>query len=189
MNFGVGIPLANSKSILTWRCSSAAIAIVTVFGSILAQEPSTKPSEQVQSRQAMRPPTATIQTNLGLASRTKVEFREPVELAYKDFNELVLQVGTFENANAAELRLPAKFQLLCYNDQPVGPTIRVRRGTTFHIRLKNALPAKADTPKHLVDKNSEQPHDLCTTNLHTHGLHVSPRANADNIFKKVRPQK
>src|SRR5262249_47264204 len=31
------------------------------------------------------------------------------------------------------------------------------------------------------------PHGFNTTNLHTHGLHVSPNGNSDNIFLAVDP--
>ena len=136
----------------------------------------------------LRPPTASIQTSLKLASKSEVEFRQPVEMAYREFNKLVLDVGTFDSGNAGELGLPSKFRLLCYNGQPVGPTIRVRRGTTFHIHLKNDLPAQKNALNHKVGGTYEQPHDLCTTNLHTHGLHVSPAGNADNIFVEVKPK-
>jgi FtsP/CotA-like multicopper oxidase with cupredoxin domain/peroxiredoxin len=164
------------------------LAALGGLGFGLAREEPVKPNDQPRSREAKRPAAARIQTNLKLASQTKVEFRQPVELAYKDFNELVVQVNTFSSGNAAELGLPSKFQLICYNGQPVGPTIRVRRGTTFHIRVKNNLPAKGAVKPPAIDNNNEQPHDLCTTNLHTHGLHVSPAGTADNIFVDINPQ-
>jgi FtsP/CotA-like multicopper oxidase with cupredoxin domain/peroxiredoxin len=141
-----------------------------------------KSRETRLGRSAKRPPTARIQTSLDLASQTKAEFRPPEEWAYKQFNKLVLQTGTFANANAGDLGLPSQFQLLCFNNQPVGPTIRVRRGTTFHIHVKNDLPPPiGQPPGHGGTDNSEQPHELCTTNLHTHGLHVSPVGNGDNV--------
>src|SRR5260370_11354090 len=188
-------PAVRSRASLKRLAAALALVVVGGMGLTLAGEEPAKPKDEPpkpkhapSTRKAKRPPTARIQKNLDLASKTKVEFRQPAELAYKDFNELVLQAGTFENANAGELGLPSKFQLLCYNDQPVGPTIRVRRGTTFHIRVKNALPVKEKAPRHQVNNNSEQPHDLCMTNLHTHGLHVSPAGNADNIDVCIKPQ-
>jgi FtsP/CotA-like multicopper oxidase with cupredoxin domain len=56
---------------------------------------------------------------------------------------------------------------MAYNGQYIPPTLRVRAGDTLRIRLVNAL---------------TQP-----TNLHTHGLEVSPRGNSDNIFLHVAP--
>ena len=56
---------------------------------------------------------------------------------------------------------------LCYNGTVPGPTLRPRPGDELSIRLVNSL----DEP----------------TNLHLHGLHVSPQANSDNVFVAVRP--
>ena len=47
------------------------------------------------------------------------------------------------------------------------PTLMARPGDTLRIKLVNDL----DEP----------------TNLHTHGLHVSPAGNADNVFVKIEP--
>ena len=33
----------------------------------------------------------------------------------------------------------------------------------------------------------DRPHEWTTTNLHTHGLHVSPGGNSDNVFLTVAP--
>ncbi len=54
-----------------------------------------------------------------------------------------------------------------YNGTTPGPTLRVRPGDTLVITLENRL----DEP----------------TNLHTHGLHVSPEGDSDNIFVQVDP--
>ncbi|MFV0462408.1 MAG: multicopper oxidase family protein [Nostocoides sp.] len=52
-----------------------------------------------------------------------------------------------------------------FNGSVPGPTLRIRPGDTLAITLDNAL----DRP----------------TNLHTHGLHVSPEGNSDNPFRMV----
>jgi FtsP/CotA-like multicopper oxidase with cupredoxin domain len=52
-----------------------------------------------------------------------------------------------------------------YNGTTPGPTLRVRPGDVLSITLENRLGE--------------------TTNLHTHGLHVSPSGVADNIFVSV----
>ena len=56
---------------------------------------------------------------------------------------------------------------LGYNGTSPGPTLSVRPGDTVRVRLENEL----DT----------------ATNLHTHGLHVSPEGNSDNVFRSVDP--
>jgi FtsP/CotA-like multicopper oxidase with cupredoxin domain len=56
---------------------------------------------------------------------------------------------------------------LGYNGGSPGPTLRVRAGDVLKIKLAN---------------NLAQP-----TNLHVHGLHVSPQDNGDNVFISVEP--
>ena len=69
---------------------------------------------------------------------------------------------------------PAQVQLggrqamaLGYNGSVPGPTLRIRPGDTLKISLVNSL---------------SQP-----TNLHVHGLHVSPENNGGNVFIAVGP--
>jgi FtsP/CotA-like multicopper oxidase with cupredoxin domain len=56
---------------------------------------------------------------------------------------------------------------LAYNGQIPGPTLRVRPGDELALRLTNRLGRP--------------------TNLHTHGLRVSPAGNSDNPFVRVEP--
>ncbi|BCW06141.1 multicopper oxidase family protein [Arthrobacter sp. NtRootA1] len=56
---------------------------------------------------------------------------------------------------------------LAYNKEIPGPTLRIRPGDVLKIRLIN---------------NLSEP-----TNLHMHGLHVSPQGNGDNPFIRVDP--
>lgn len=55
-----------------------------------------------------------------------------------------------------------------YNGSYLPPLLRARVGDTMRITLKNELP--------------DQP-----TNLHYHGMAVSPRGNSDNVFIHVHP--
>ncbi|GAA1750907.1 multicopper oxidase family protein [Kocuria aegyptia] len=52
-----------------------------------------------------------------------------------------------------------------FNGSLPGPTLRVRPGDTLRVRMVNQLEAP--------------------TNLHVHGLHVSPQANGDNPFVSI----
>jgi FtsP/CotA-like multicopper oxidase with cupredoxin domain/peroxiredoxin len=124
----------------------------------------------------------------------KTSFRQPPELKIvKDDQryELCLTTGTFNSPDAAQVdpSIPMSFERLCYNHEPVGPTIRVRRGTAFSICLRNELRGDPDKPSDPVPgvPEGEKPHGLGTTNLHTHGLHVSPDGNSDNIFQSIDP--
>jgi FtsP/CotA-like multicopper oxidase with cupredoxin domain len=56
---------------------------------------------------------------------------------------------------------------LGYNGGIPGPTLRLRAGDVLNVQLVNHM---------------DQP-----TNLHMHGLHVSPEGNGDNVFVTVEP--
>lgn len=63
--------------------------------------------------------------------------------------------------------------LQTYNGVFPGPTIRARRGDTLVINFRNSLPFSGYN-MHGYPRN--------LTNLHTHGLHVSPIGNSDNVM-------
>lgn len=77
-----------------------------------------------------------------------------------------------------------------YNGKSPGPVMRVRPGETLAVELINDLPPLHDD----CTDNPNQPHGRNTTNLHTHGLHVSPTTDstgsfdADNVFVSVVPE-
>lgn len=39
----------------------------------------------------------------------------------------------------------------------------------------------------MSDQNMDTPHGFNSTNLHTHGLHVSPSGQSDNVFVEIKP--
>lgn len=63
--------------------------------------------------------------------------------------------------------------LLTYNGAFPGATIRVAKGDLLRIRFTNSLPATG---------NNILGHPRDMTNLHTHGLHVSPSGQADDVL-------
>lgn len=69
--------------------------------------------------------------------------------------------------------------LLTYNGQFPGPTIRVNRGDLLRVRFRNSMP-RTGTFNMLG-------HERDLTNLHTHGLHVSPSGNSDNVHLQFQP--
>ncbi|WP_343938521.1 multicopper oxidase domain-containing protein, partial [Pseudonocardia zijingensis] len=86
----------------------------------------------------------------------------PPELTARDGR---LQV---ELVAAAGARLAGQdTRALGFNGSSPGPTLRVRPGDELAVRLTNRL---------------DQP-----TNLHTHGLRVSPEGNGDNPFVRIDP--
>ena len=85
--------------------------------------------------------------------------------------------------------------LRTYNGQLVGPTLRVRPGDVLAPLLDNQLPR--ETPQQAQAQFQQEngnahidmhPYTYNTTNLHTHGLHVSPSGNSDNVLLAIAPQ-
>ncbi len=82
-------------------------------------------------------------------------------------------------------------EMRSYGGCATGPTIEVDPGTVLRVDLNNKLsvddPTCLPTPPaylHLY------PGVGCfnTSNLHTHGLHVSPAGNSDNVLLNIAPQ-
>ena len=63
--------------------------------------------------------------------------------------------------------------LWTYNGSYPAPTIRVHSGDLLRVHFTNSLP---DVGLNILG------HERDLTNLHTHGLHVSPSGNADNMM-------
>jgi FtsP/CotA-like multicopper oxidase with cupredoxin domain len=90
-----------------------------------------------------------------------------------------------------ELRLAYAFQdiggyslhLRGYNGTIPGPTLRVKPGDRLALTLTNALPPNPDP----MPENHNLPHHFNTTNFHSHGLHVSPQGESDNVFRAMEP--
>ncbi|MDQ2651564.1 MAG: multicopper oxidase family protein, partial [Chloroflexota bacterium] len=90
-----------------------------------------------------------------------------------------------------DLRLAYAFQeiggytlnLRGYNGTIPGPTLRAKPGDRLALTLTNALPANQDP----MPENHNLPHHFNTTNFHSHGLHVSPAGESDNVFRAMEP--
>jgi FtsP/CotA-like multicopper oxidase with cupredoxin domain len=89
------------------------------------------------------------------------ELREP-DVVASDRGRLQLTL----TAAAGRVELAGRsVQALSYNGSVPGPTLRVRAGDRVGLDLENRLGAG--------------------TNLHVHGLHVSPQGDGDNVFVHV----
>lgn len=72
-----------------------------------------------------------------------------------------------------------------------GPLIQVLPGDTLRVDLHNNLDAEDPTCAEDPPAGLHLPPGVgCfnTTNLHTHGLHVSPAGNSDNVLLSIAPQ-
>ncbi len=67
----------------------------------------------------------------------------------------------------------------------VPPAIYLRPGDTFLFNLENQLPA--DDPSCVDHGDINIPHCFNTTNMHVHGLWVSPAGNSDNVLITLAP--
>ncbi|WP_245919788.1 multicopper oxidase family protein [Melittangium boletus] len=76
-------------------------------------------------------------------------------------------------------------KLRSYNGRLLGPTIEARPGDTLNIMLHNMLPPDPNPAPPPGMPN--RPHGFNLTNLHFHGMHVSPSGNADNMMVEVGP--
>lgn len=77
-----------------------------------------------------------------------------------------------------------KLQVRTYNGELIPPTIRVHPGDTVRMKLDNQLICdKATFPEHCKDDAEV----LNVTNLHSHGLWVSPAGNSDNVLLSIKP--
>ena len=84
-----------------------------------------------------------------------------------------------------------------YNCKTPGPTLRVKRGKKggqLRIKLVNDFPASNPDGSDACPADHNSLHGANITNLHTHGLHVSPERDktdmfdADNVFIKLLPK-
>ncbi|WP_329601729.1 multicopper oxidase family protein [Paraburkholderia antibiotica] len=73
-----------------------------------------------------------------------------------------------------------------YNGCPAGPTISVKPGMRLNVTLNNRLPPESSTTCP-PNPDPSVPHCFNTINLHTHGMHVSPSGNSDNVMVSVAP--
>ena len=96
------------------------------------------------------------------------------------------QLSTELTMAAADLSFGGRsLRLATYNGEMPGPVMRVRPGDKLSWVLKNRL-----TPLGLPPGEKELPEELAVlnyTNVHTHGLQVSPQDGSDNVYLTIKP--
>jgi FtsP/CotA-like multicopper oxidase with cupredoxin domain len=68
----------------------------------------------------------------------------------------------------------------------IAPTIEMKPGQTVRITLRNEL--GDDVEKDKCTNHSNVPNCFNGTNLHAHGLWVSPSGNSDNVLLEIKPR-
>ncbi|MBP2302706.1 multicopper oxidase family protein [Azospirillum picis] len=92
-----------------------------------------------------------------------------------------LQSCTVGDRQASGLRT---YDTLSQRQYVMAPTLEFGQTGVFKVNLVNNLPKNPDQAQpHLVDIPSQ----FNTTNLHTHGLHVSPSGHSDNVYLEILP--
>lgn len=80
-----------------------------------------------------------------------------------------------------------KVRLRAYNGAFVAPVVVMKPGQTARFNLSNKLPAQGSNCS-TSDPNTPAPNGCFNvTNLHTHGLWVSPTGNSDNVLLSLNP--
>lgn len=140
-------------------------------------------------------------------------WNEPWEWVVGDYGpDDYLQLNVVENQSSSVTGTPGGAPLFSYNGMVPGPTIRARGDETIRVHLNNNLSGnngnyayKSGTrnvmtnevvpnqPDWKMKHHAYGPHQQHTTNLHTHGLHVSPKRNpdgswSDNVLLRIVPQ-
>jgi len=118
----------------------------------------------------------------GVTNIPNADFVQPVECSQSC--ELTLGAVKYVGPNTS-------FTTRAYNGNIPGPTLRVTPGSSLFVNLKNELEDIDNyalvngTGGEAGDANSAQL--LNTTNLHTHGLHISPKAPGDDVKASISP--
>ncbi|WP_422358851.1 multicopper oxidase family protein [Reichenbachiella sp.] len=134
------------------------------------------------------------------SSRAYQPFRNPAER--KSFNGLLdtkLEVAyTTQKIWNINKKSSISVNLRNYESSLVGPTMRIKQSDLLRVKVINNLPSTGmhDSPCDPMNTMHHSSVDPCdqvnnkvfnTTNLHTHGLHVSPSDSSDNVLVHIMP--
>lgn len=103
---------------------------------------------------------------IGKSKKTSINTQVSLPKIYKSTNGL-LEVDLEASSRPVNLGSKQAY-LLSYNGQVPAPRLEAKPGDTVRIRFTNNLSQ--------------------ATNLHYHGLHVTPNGNADNVFLNIPPK-
>lgn len=102
-------------------------------------------------------------------ARTNPSFPQPSDLKNESNQAGLVEFSL--RASSSRITLPGQdglgAELMTYNGSFPGPTMRVKEGDRVRIQFRNDL---------------KEP-----TNLHFHGLHISPTGLGDNVLRVVKP--
>jgi L-ascorbate oxidase len=166
-------PLSGAAGLSVALLLGAAPAAGQNSGQVFANPPT------LQERGALRPLLESIAPGAPPAPTGRRDFDLTVDYTkYKIWNPATQRSDT--------VRLRSYIGAGVDPDAPyVAPVIEVRPGQTVTMKLHNKLPADPSCTAHGGDVN--KPHCFNGTNLHSHGLWVSPSGNSDNVLLSINP--
>jgi FtsP/CotA-like multicopper oxidase with cupredoxin domain len=116
------------------------------------------------------------------------EFRNPDEIKYVERSNGTSELGATVTIGYTDATIAGcAVHLRTYNGKLVGPTLRVKPTTTMNVRLVNAIQPLTSNPCPMPGHSNTPGMGFDITNMHVHGLHVSPKNNSDNVFVQVCP--
>lgn len=132
------------------------------------------------SRRCILKLSSTTAIGLALGGSAAILEPRPARAATRSWT---LEVTSDNNPNPRQ-------EKFFYNGKSPGPLIEGHAGDALEVKVVNSMTRLDDD----CTSNVNLPHGQHTTNLHTHGLHVSPdkdtsgNIDADNVFLKVVPK-
>ncbi|MGQ3047762.1 MAG: multicopper oxidase family protein [Niveispirillum sp.] len=173
-----------------WRGGAAFVGaglLLTACGSVSAEPPrllkapSVLKSDEQKPRDQEKPQGYNLLSlgalNAAIQQGREIHYVLPIK--YTD--------GTIYNPSTGK---NDKVRLRSYGDQFLAPMILMEPGQTVRISLLNQLPAEPNCkidPKTGKPYATNAPHCFNNTNLHSHGLWVSPTGNSDNVLLNIEP--
>jgi len=173
-----------------WRGGAAFVGaglLLTACGSVSAEPPRMLQAPPILKSDAQKPRDQDTPQGynllslgaLGAAIQQGREIHYILPIKYTD--------GTIYNPATGK---DDKVRLRSYGDRFLAPTILMEPGQTVRISLSNQLPAEPNCgidPSTGKPYPTNQPHCFNNTNLHSHGLWVSPTGNSDNVLLNIEP--
>jgi FtsP/CotA-like multicopper oxidase with cupredoxin domain len=171
-------PAKLSRRIAAWGAA-------LLLGGVLAS--ASAPSRETIKLETAPALTAATLEKAQLFTMEAAEWKDPPEARCPgpqpfplvvDFATNQVEVGTEGKLQTVRLR--------SYNGGLVGPTFRVKPGDTLKIDLYNRLPKPPPAAHASMEQCGIHEHND-VTNLHTHGLHISPSGESDNVLREIEP--
>ncbi len=144
------------------------------------------PDPGVSRRTLLQTAAGVVLTGAGLAGASAPRRAAAQTAVFQPDHVLNVEMAQVDPVNPPE-------GLRTYNGKAPGPVLRVEAGKPLKVRLVNRLAPQP--PDRFCPEDHNTFHGENTTNLHTHGLHVSPNVSvadprllSDNIFVQLTPK-